>query len=132
VHRIGGTCLLIQPTTSVPEIVSHIGKAEAKALFVCEELLPICKQIFDQLPASPERTYSLTESRSLREALKVNIKSLPQLLKEGQGLPKLGQRWMYRGEALAETAYLCATSGTSGLQVELTFSHTLATSIAKK
>ncbi|KAH9212619.1 hypothetical protein DL95DRAFT_303838 [Leptodontidium sp. 2 PMI_412] len=116
VHRIGGTCLLIQPTTSVPEIVSHMEKANSKALFVCEELLPVCKQIFDQLPALPEKTYSITDSSALRETLNVNIKSLPQLLEEGQGLKRLDQRWMYKGETFNETAYLCATSGTSGRQ----------------
>ncbi|KAH6719152.1 hypothetical protein BKA61DRAFT_731637 [Leptodontidium sp. MPI-SDFR-AT-0119] len=116
VHRIGGTCLLIQPTTSVPEIVSHMEKANSKALFVCEELLPVCKQIFGQLPALPEKTYSITDSSALRETLNVNIKSLPQLLEEGQGLKRLDQRWMYKGETFNETAYLCATSGTSGRQ----------------
>ncbi|KAH7330246.1 hypothetical protein BKA65DRAFT_405001 [Rhexocercosporidium sp. MPI-PUGE-AT-0058] len=116
VQRIGGTCLLIQPTTSVPEIVSHMEKANSRAVFICEELLPVCKQIFDQLPVLPERTYSITDSPTLRETLKVNIKSLPQLLQEGQGLKRLDQRWMYRGETFNETAYLCATSGTSGRQ----------------
>lgn len=123
-HRIGGTCLLIQPTTSVPEIVSHMEKANSKALFVCEELLPVCKQIFGQLPALPEKTYSITDSSALRETLNVNIKSLPQLLEEGQGLKRLDQRWMYKGETFNETAYLCATSGTSGRQVWLTVSST--------
>lgn len=125
-HRIGGTCLLIQPTTSVPEIVSHMEKANCKVLFICEELLSVCKQVFDRLPTLPERTYSLTDSCSLRETLKVDIKSLPQLLTEGQGLQKLDHRWMYKGETFNETAYLCATSGTSGRQVWLTFSSALA------
>lgn len=120
VHRIGGTCLLIQPSTSVPEIVSHIEKAQCKALFVCEELLPVCKQIFDRLPKLPERTYSMTESPSLREVLKVDIKSLAQLLTEGEGLPKLEDHWIYAGDTFNEIAYLCSTSGTSGRQVCLT------------
>lgn len=124
--------MLIQPTTSVPEIVSHMEKANVKALFVCEELLPVCKQIFDRLPTLPQRTYSLTDSCSLREALKVDIKSLAELLREGQGLPKLDHRWMYKGETFNETAYLCATSGTSGRQVWLTISSSLATFRANK
>lgn len=132
VHRIGGTCLLIQPTTSVPEIVSFVEKANCKALFICEELLPVCKQVFDRLPALPERTYSLTDSCSLRETLKVDVKSLEQLLTEGQRLPKLDHRWMYKGETFNEIAYLCATSGTSGRQVCLTSSRVLAISFTNK
>ncbi|KAL3426495.1 hypothetical protein PVAG01_00004 [Phlyctema vagabunda] len=116
VHRIGGTCLLVQPTTSVPEIVSHLEKANCKALFVCEELQDVCRKIFQQLPTLPERTYSLTESTPLREALKVDIKSLAQLLTEGQGLKKLDHQWMYKGETSNTVAYLCSTSGTSGRQ----------------
>ncbi|KAK3934811.1 hypothetical protein QBC46DRAFT_453931 [Diplogelasinospora grovesii] len=114
--KVVGVVCLNSPTTSVPEIVSHMEKAQCKALVVCEELLPVCKQIFDRLPKLPERTYSLTESSSLREALKVDIKSLAQLLTEGQGLQKLQNRWMYTGETFNEIAYLCATSGTSGRQ----------------
>jgi len=120
VHRIGGTCLLIQPTTSVPEIVSHMEKANCKALAICEELLPICKGIYQLLPTLPERTYTLTESPVLREALKVDhLKSLPQLLAQGRDLPKLPTRWMYEGDTSSEIAYLLATSGTSGRQVIL-------------
>lgn len=116
VHRIGGTCLLIQPTTSVSDIVSHIEKAQCKALVLCEELLPVCKQIFDRLPILPARTYCLTESPSLREALGVEIKSLAQLLTKGHGSERLQNRWMYAGDTFTEVAYLCATSGTSGRQ----------------
>jgi hypothetical protein len=109
--------LLIQPTTSVSDIVSHIEKAQCKALVLCEELLPVCKQIFDRLPILPARTYCLTESPSLREALKVEIKSLAQLLTKGHGSERLQNRWVYAGNTFTEVAYLCATSGTSGRQV---------------
>ncbi|PTB37960.1 putative NRPS-like protein biosynthetic cluster [Trichoderma asperellum] len=116
VHRIGGTCLLIQPTTSVPEIMSHMEKAQCKALVVCEELLPVCKQIFDRLPKLPEKIYSMTESASFHETLNVEIKSLAQLLTDGRVLEKLPNRWMYKGDTFNEIAYLCSTSGTSGRQ----------------
>ncbi|KAL9474315.1 hypothetical protein ACSS6W_008695 [Trichoderma asperelloides] len=117
VHRIGGTCLLIQPTTSVPEIMSHMEKAQCKALVLCEELLPVCKQIFDRLPKLPEKIYSMTESASFQETFNVEIKSLAQLLTEGHVLEKLPNRWMYKGDTFNEIAYLLSTSGTSGRQV---------------
>ncbi|KAL6899906.1 acetyl-CoA synthetase-like protein [Trichoderma evansii] len=104
------------PTTSVPEIVSHMEKAQCKALVVCEELLPVCKQIFERLPKLPEKIYSMTKSASLREALNVKIKSLAQLLTEGQVLQKLPNRWIYKGDTFNEIAYLCSTSGTAGRQ----------------
>lgn len=97
--------------------MSHMEKAQCKALVVCEELLPVCKQIFDRLPKLPEKIYSMTESASFHETLNVEIKSLAQLLTDGRVLEKLPNRWMYKGDTFNEIAYLCSTSGTSGRQV---------------
>ena len=120
-HRIGGTCLLIQPTTSIPEIVSHVEKADCTAFFVSEDSVQICKAVFDRLASLPKAVYALTgESNPLRETLGVEVTSLAQLLTKGQALPRLESRWMYQGESHDEIAFLLATSGTSGKQVGLT------------
>jgi long-subunit acyl-CoA synthetase (AMP-forming) len=90
-------------------------KARCQVLFSSEELLPICEEFFDQLPALPRRLYSMDRSGLSIKNFKAAIKSLQELLNEGFDLQEIEQ--LLRKDASREVAYLITTSGTSGLQV---------------
>ena len=91
-------------------------KAGCQILFSSEELLPMCDQIFDHLSAIPRKLYSVENNGPYKSKnYQAEIKSLEQLLKEGQDLPEIEKR--HNLDTYNEIAYLLTTSGTSGLQV---------------
>ncbi|KAF5631669.1 putative phenylacetyl ligase [Fusarium sp. NRRL 25303] len=114
IHRIGGICLLLQPTTSPVEISSHMTKAKCDILVTCEELLPSCKEILNRLPKTPRRIFSINTSNTQLPNFEGEIKCLPQLCQEGSGLPELEK--LQLKDAHTTVAFYLTTSGTSGPQ----------------
>ncbi|PCD23255.1 hypothetical protein AU210_014778 [Fusarium oxysporum f. sp. radicis-cucumerinum] len=114
IHRIGGICLLLQPTTSPVEISSHMTKAKCDILITCEELLPSCKEILNRLPKAPRRIFSINTSNTQLPNFEGEIKCLPQLYQEGSELPELEQ--LQPRDAHTTVAFYLTTSGTSGPQ----------------
>ncbi|EXA34448.1 hypothetical protein FOVG_14427 [Fusarium oxysporum f. sp. pisi HDV247] len=114
IHRIGGICLLLQPTTSPVEISSHMTKAKCDILITCEELLPSCKEILNRLPKAPRRIFSINTSNTQLPNFEGEIKCLPQLYQEGSELPELEQ--LQPRDAHITVAFYLTTSGTSGPQ----------------
>ncbi|KAI1021955.1 hypothetical protein LB504_007266 [Fusarium proliferatum] len=114
IHRIGGICLLLQPTTSPVEISSHMTKAKCDILVTCEELLPSCKEILNRLPKTPRRIFSINTSNTQLPNFEGEIKCLPQLYQEGSGLPELEK--LQLKDAHTTVAFYLTTSGTSGPQ----------------
>ncbi|KAF5635780.1 phenylacetyl ligase [Fusarium sp. NRRL 52700] len=114
IHRIGGICLLIQPTTSPVEISSHMTKAKCDILITCEELLPSCKEILNRLPTAPRRIFSINTSNTQLPNFEGEIKCLPQLYQEGSELPELEK--LQPKDAHTTVAFYLTTSGTSGPQ----------------
>ncbi|TVY60075.1 Acyl-CoA ligase easD [Fusarium oxysporum f. sp. cubense] len=114
IHRIGGICLLLQPTTSPVEISSHMTKAKCDILITCEELLPSCKEILNRLPKAPRRIFSINTSNTQLPNFEGEIKCLPQLYQEGSELPELEQ--LQPKDAHTTVAFYLTTSGTSGPQ----------------
>ncbi|KAF5687020.1 putative phenylacetyl ligase [Fusarium denticulatum] len=114
IHRIGGICLLLQPTTSPVEISSHMTKAKCDILITCEELLPSCKEILNRLPKTPRRIFSINTSKTQLPNFEGEIKCLPQLYHEGSELPELEQ--LQPKDAHTTVAFYLTTSGTSGPQ----------------
>ncbi|KAL7756892.1 hypothetical protein ACKLNR_013885 [Fusarium oxysporum f. sp. zingiberi] len=114
IHRIGGICLLLQPTTSPVEISSHMTKAKCDILITCEDLLPSCKEILNRLPKAPRRIFSINTSNTQLPTFEGEIKCLPQLYQEGSELPELEQ--LQPRDAHTTVAFYLTTSGTSGPQ----------------
>ncbi|KAH7216933.1 uncharacterized protein BKA55DRAFT_744019 [Fusarium redolens] len=114
IHRIGGICLLLQPTTSPVEISSHMTKAKCDILITCEELLPSCKEVLNRLPVAPRKIFSINTSNTQLPNFGGEIKCVPQLYKEGSELPELEQ--LQPKDAHTTISFYLTTSGTSGPQ----------------
>jgi len=54
---------------------------------------------------------------------KVPFKTVDDLISIGKSLPKLEELRWENGQGATQTAYLCYSSGTSGLPVTFDFSH---------
>ena len=54
---------------------------------------------------------------------KLPFKTLSQLVEEGKKLPKVDALKWVEGQGATQTAYLCYSSGTSGLPVSLASLH---------
>ena len=122
IHRLNGICLLIHPTSSVAEIVSHMQSAKCSTLFTCQTLVSTSVGVAAELSIPLNRLFVLPLPEGfLKNAEPIDhLRGLEQLVSEGSRLPPLEPLVWTKGQAKEQVAYLCATSGTSGKQVRLT------------
>ncbi|KAL5343854.1 hypothetical protein BJX70DRAFT_351911 [Aspergillus crustosus] len=117
IHQIGGVCLLIHPTSSAAEIKRHIALTKTRILFTGRSLLSTATEV---LSDSQDPTIFLLDSPD-ELAGKTTLpdqgqKTVEQLIQQGSSLPQIDALQWTPGQAKQQTAYLCPTSGTSGLQ----------------
>ena len=68
-----------------------------------------------------ERVYILEMAEEFAGGKKSPFKTVGQLIEDGKKLPKVDALKWTKGQAATQTAYLCYSSGTSGLPVRLGF-----------
>lgn len=115
-HELGGIVSPANAAYSAPELRHQLLDSKAKAMFTCVPLLPTALEAASAAGFPKERIYlidSLPESGKTPE----QYTTLSQLVEEGKSLPKLEKMQWRAGEAARRTAYLCYSSGTSGLPV---------------
>jgi long-subunit acyl-CoA synthetase (AMP-forming) len=116
IHRVGGTCLVLHPTSSAAELQSLMRQASCKALFTCRDLLPTCKAVLEALKLESSRLF-LLELPADEQTTQAQPVSVSQLIADGESLPPVDKVALQDGESKHRVAYLCPTSGTSGYQV---------------
>ena len=134
-HRLNGIATPANAAYTAAEVDFQIKSSGAKALFtVCasvlvkisQELNPI-KQCIPLLETAvqaakaagiPEhRIYILEMPKEFTGNKSVPFKTVSQLIAEGEKLPAIDPLKWERGQGAKQTAYLCYSSGTSGLPV---------------
>nr|AMM63166.1 AniI [Aspergillus nidulans NRRL 8112] len=115
IHRVGGTCLVLHPTSSAAELESLMRQANCKALFTCKDLLPTCKAVLEALQLDSSRLF-LLELPADDPTTETQPISVSQLIADGENLPPVDKMALQDGEGKHRVAYLCPTSGTSGYQ----------------
>ncbi|KAL2797320.1 putative AMP dependent ligase/synthetase [Aspergillus keveii] len=113
IHRVGGTCLALHPTSSATELQSLMRQARCRALFTCRELLGKCEAAV--MDAAPIFLLDLPGDDNLPAGEK-SILSVNKLIADGEHLLPLAHVSLQPGESRDRVAYLCPTSGTSGYQ----------------
>ncbi|KAJ5220197.1 NRPS-like protein biosynthetic cluster [Penicillium chermesinum] len=119
IHRVGGTCLLLHPTSSAAEIKRHISITQCRVLFTCRSLLTTSNQVLAERGVLDHKVFLLELPDELGKMPSLPDqaqKTVEQLVQQGSSLPPIEPlRWKL-GQGREQVAYLCPTSGTSGLQ----------------
>lgn len=120
---MGGVCLLMHPTSSAAEIKRHISLTKCRVLFTCRSLLSTANDALADSAVQDPKVYLLDLPEELAKTPSLpdqGQKTVEQLVQEGASLPQIESLQWTPGQGKEQVAYLCPTSGTSGLQVRPT------------
>lgn len=113
-HRLGGLQTPANAAYSAPEIAYQLTNSGAQCLFTSAPQLEIALQAADEAKLPRNRIF-LLEIPGIPSP--EGYKTVNQLIAEGSKLPKLEVLNWSQGEGAKRAAFLCYSSGTSGLPV---------------
>ncbi|ETS86314.1 hypothetical protein PFICI_00142 [Pestalotiopsis fici W106-1] len=131
VHRLRGTCLLLHGTTSPQENAKHLQRSDCRTLIVSPALLQSGRAAAAAASTSEAGIRVYLTERVATDSAQVNVngnsdtdlKTIEELVSFGKTLSPLPALDWSPEEAQSSIAYLCATSGTSGVQRLARLSH---------
>jgi acyl-coenzyme A synthetase/AMP-(fatty) acid ligase len=115
-HELGGIVSPANAAYSADELKHQLLDSKAKAMFTCVPLLPTALKAASAAGLPKDRIY-LIDVLPGSGKIPTEFKTLSQIVEEGKSLPKLEKLKWGAGEGARRTAYLCYSSGTSGLPV---------------
>lgn len=101
------------------ELVHQLRDSGAKALFTCVPLLTTALEAASRCGIPKARVYLLSlpkEATGGQECPK-EYKTVDDLIEEGKQSPQIEELKWKKGQGARQTAFLCYSSGTSGLPV---------------
>ncbi|KAF5564450.1 hypothetical protein FNAPI_2158 [Fusarium napiforme] len=120
VHRLNGIVTPASAAYSAPELEHQLRSSGANALFTCVPLLETALTAAKAVGIPEDRIFLLPvpgfES-------KPPFKSIDDLVAEGKDAPELQPLNWIKGQGLRQVAYLCYSSGTSGLPKAVEITH---------
>lgn len=118
-HRLNGVSAPISPSYSGTELTRQLKAVKAKALFTCVPLLPTALESAEAAGIPKSRVYLLEVPEKILKGANVpnDLKTVDQLINEGKKSQKLPKLEWTEGQGARQTAFLCTSSGTSGLPV---------------
>jgi acyl-coenzyme A synthetase/AMP-(fatty) acid ligase len=117
-HRLGGIQSPANAAYSAAELEYQLKNSGAKALFTCVTLLETARQAAKKSGIPENRIYILEVPESFAgKKTPQGLKTVDDLIREGQKLDRLPKLNWEKGDGALRTAFLCYSSGTSGLPV---------------
>ena len=117
VHRLNGLSSPANAAYNADELRHQLVDSGAKYLFTVLPLLPVALEAAEKAGVAKKNVY-ICEMPGDGEIPK-EFKTLQQLLKEGESAPEVEPIKWSKGQGARQTAFLCYSSGTSGLPVWL-------------
>jgi acyl-CoA synthetase (AMP-forming)/AMP-acid ligase II len=111
----------ISPSYSAAELTRQLKAVKCKALFTCATLLSTALAAASAAGIPKTHVYLMEiPEKALKGAIiPTDIKSVNQLIAEGKTLSPLPELKWAQGQGARQTAFLCSSSGTSGLPVSM-------------
>lgn len=117
-HRLGGIQTPANAAYSAPELEHQLRDSGAKCLFTCLPLLDIAEAACRKVGIPENRIYILEMPEVATAGFSgKGYKTANDLINEGAKLSKLESIKLNPGDGAKRTAFLCYSSGTSGLPV---------------
>ncbi|KAF2440168.1 acetyl-CoA synthetase-like protein [Karstenula rhodostoma CBS 690.94] len=124
-HRLGGIQTPANAAYSADELEYQLKNSRAQCLFTCVPLLGTAKIAAKKCGIPDNRIYILEVPKELtggKEA-PAGMKTVDDFIREGAKLDRLEPLNLAPGEGAKRTAFLCYSSGTSGLPKGVMISH---------
>ncbi|KAF2636326.1 acetyl-CoA synthetase-like protein [Massarina eburnea CBS 473.64] len=124
-HRLGGIQTPANAAYSAAELAYQLKNSGAKCLFTCLPLLATAKEAAKEAGIPDNRIYILEVPQQFAggKSVPAGMKTVDDFIKEGRELPRLETLKMEAGDGAKKTAFLCYSSGTSGLAKGVMISH---------
>lgn len=124
-HRLGGIQTPANAAYSAAELEYQLKNSGAKCLFTCIPLLETAKLAAKKCGIPDNRIYILEVPKELTggKGTPAGMKTVDDFIREGTKLDRLEPLNLAQGEGAKRTAFLCYSSGTSGLPKGVMISH---------
>ncbi|KAF1964615.1 phenylacetyl-CoA ligase-like protein [Bimuria novae-zelandiae CBS 107.79] len=124
-HRLGGIQSPANAAYSAAELEYQLKNSGAKALFTCVPLLEVAREAATKSGIPENRIYilDLPEKFTDGKGAPKGMKTVDDLISDGKKLERLEPLNWESGHGAKRTAFLCYSSGTSGLPKAVKISH---------
>lgn len=119
IHRLNGVSSPANAAYSAEELTHQLKNSGSTVLFTCLPLLPVALEAASKAGIPRRRVYICETPDKTEGGIKASdeFRTLGQLIQEGASLPPLEPIKWEKGQGIKQTAFLCYSSGTSGLPV---------------
>ncbi|KAL7944963.1 hypothetical protein V8C42DRAFT_353279 [Trichoderma barbatum] len=120
VHRLSGIITPVNPAASALVLEHQLRSSRATAIFTCSILAKTALQAARAVGIATERIFILPMADNIQD---FQFTTIEDLVREGKILPEPDVKKWPRGQGARQVAYLCFSSGTSGLPKAVMVSH---------